>query len=99
MKRIDHVAIQVNNVKESVSWYLDNFDCMILYCDDTWAFLQFDNIKLALVLESEHPLHIAFKVNKINGVEHRDGSIGKYIEDNSGNKIELIQYEKEKEHN
>ena len=40
MQRIDHIAIQVDNVKESVSWYMDNYDCMIIYCDDTWAMLQ-----------------------------------------------------------
>tara|TARA_R100000030_G_scaffold694_1_gene711 strand:+ start:96 stop:380 length:285 start_codon:yes stop_codon:yes gene_type:complete len=92
MKRIDHIALQVNNVKESVAWYMDNYDCMILHCDDTWGYLQFDNIKLALVTEGEHPPHIAFEVDEVDGVKHRDGSVSKYIEDNSGNKIELIKY-------
>lgn len=98
MQRIDHIAIQVDNVKESVAWYMDNYDCMIIYCDDTWAMLQFDNIKLALVVEDQHPYHIAFSVDEIEWedhiMEHRDGSVSKYIEDPSGNKIEIIKYKK-----
>ena len=62
------------------------------------AFLQFDNIKLALVTEDEHPYHIAFSVDEIEWedhiMEHRDGSVSKYIEDPSGNKIEIIKYKK-----
>ena len=92
MKSIDHIALQVDNIKESVAWYVVNYNCMILYCDDTWAFLQFDNIKLALVTEDEHPYHIAFEVDEVEGKKHRDGSVSKYIEDPSGNKIELIKY-------
>ena len=51
MKSIDHIALQVNNIKESVAWYVVNYNCMILHCDDTWAFLQFDNIKLELEIK------------------------------------------------
>ena len=67
MKKIDHIAIQVNNIKESVAWYHDNYDCTIIHSDDTWAFLQFDIIKLALVTEDEHPYHIAFEVDEVDG--------------------------------
>ena len=35
MKSIDHITLQVNNIKESVAWYVVNYDCMILHCDDT----------------------------------------------------------------
>ena len=92
MKKIDHIAIVVNDIKESVAYYVDNHDCMILHCDESWGYLQFDNIKLALVLKDEHPPHIAFEVDEVEGKTHRDGSISKYIEDPSGNKIELIEY-------
>ena len=74
---------------------------IVVYCDDTWAMLQFENIKLALVVKEEHPPHIAFEVDKMDddwpmkGKLHRDGSISKYVEDPSGNKIELIEYPKE----
>ena len=92
MKKIDHIAIVVNDIKESVAYYVDNHDCMILHCDESWGYLQFDNIKLALVLKDEHPPHIAFEVDEVEGKTHRDGSVSKYIEDPSGNKIELIEY-------
>ena len=92
MKKIDHIAIVVNDIKESVAYYVDNYDCMILHCDESWGYLQFDNIKLALVLKDEHPPHIAFEVDEVKGKTHRDGSVSKYIDDPSGNKIELIEY-------
>ena len=92
MKKIDHIAIVVNDIKESVAYYVDNYDCMILHCDESWGYLQFDNIKLALVLKDEHPPHIAFEVDGVEGKTHRDGSVSKYIDDPSGNKIELIEY-------
>ena len=101
MKKIDHIAIVVNDIKESVAYYVDNHDCMILHCDESWGYLQFDNIKLALVLKDEHPPHIAFEVDEIENkyptygmLQHRDGSISKYIEDPSGNHIEIIEYPK-----
>ena len=92
MKKIDHIAIVVDDIKESVAYYVDNYDCMILHCDESWGYLQFDNIKLALVLKDEHPPHIAFEVDEVEGKTHRDGSVSKYIDDPSGNKIELIEY-------
>ena len=33
------------------------------------------------------------EVDEVEGKKHRDGSVSKYIEDPSGNKIELIKYE------
>ena len=92
MKKIDHIAIVVNDIKESVAYYVDSHNCMILHCDESWGYLQFDNIKLALVLKDEHPPHIAFEVDEVEGKTHRDGSVSKYIDDPSGNKIELIEY-------
>ena len=96
MKKIDHIAIVVNDIKESVAYYVDNHDCMILHCDESWGYLQFDNIKLALVLKDEHPPHIAFEVDEVEGKTHRDGSVSKYIEDPSCNNIEIIKYENKK---
>ena len=55
---------------------------------------------VALVVDDEHPFHIAFEV-KDPGIEstlHRDGSISRYIKDPSGNSIELIKYPQETKH-
>jgi catechol 2,3-dioxygenase-like lactoylglutathione lyase family enzyme len=99
--KIDHIALQVDDVKESVDYYVDEYGCSIIYCDDTWAFLQFENIKLALVVEDEHPYHIAFETDEkgvLNGTLHRDGSVSKYVKDPSGNTIELIKYPTKTKH-
>ena len=100
MDKIDHIALQVNDIKESVEYYTSNYDCSIIFKDDYWAFLQFDNIKLALIIEDQHPHHISFAVDEIEWVdhitEHRDGSVSKYVQDPSGNNIEIISYKKDK---
>ena len=102
--KIDHIAIQVDDISVSVDLYVDKLGCCIEYCDDTWALLKFDNIKLALVIQQEHPNHIAFETNMLihsdkNPVKvHRDGSSSMYIKDLSGNMIELIKYPKQTKH-
>ena len=99
--KIDHIAIQVNDIDESVKYYTD-YGASIIYQDKTWAFLQFDNIKLALVVEDEHPYHIAFEVDLLpytkNVTKHRDGSISYYVKDPSGNTVEIIKYPDKKKH-
>ena len=94
------MPITVDDVRESADWYVENHGCSIIYCDDTCKMLQFQNIKLRLVVDDEHPFHIAFEV-KDPGIEstlHRDGSISRYIKDPSGNSIELIKYPQETKH-
>tara|TARA_B100001123_G_scaffold343857_1_gene390604 strand:- start:422 stop:733 length:312 start_codon:yes stop_codon:yes gene_type:complete len=96
LDHIDHIAIQVKNIKNALDWYLKNFKCKEIYSDKTWAFIEFDNMKLALVTEKEHPPHFAIINNKINldkqAVKHRDDSVSKYIKDIDNNSIELIKY-------
>ena len=40
---IDHIAIQVNDIKKSVEFYTNRFKCKVLYQDDSWCFLEFEN--------------------------------------------------------
>ena len=98
LDKIDHIAIQVKNIKSSLNWYLENFNCEEIYSDDSWAFLKFGNTKLALVTNSQHPAHFAIlneaiNIHQTNVVKHRDNSISKYIRDIDGNFLELIKYE------
>ena len=93
MESIDHIAIVVTNIKNAVNWYTKNRDCEVIYQNETWADLQFENIKLALVLPQDHPPHIAFIDESIEGTEHRDGSESIYEHDTFGNIIEKIKYE------
>ena len=96
LDKIDHIAIQVNDIKKSLNWYLKNFRCKKIYSDNTWAFIEFNNIKLALVKKEEHPSHFAVVDDNITMKEdikkHRDNSISKYIDDPDKNKIELIKF-------
>jgi len=99
LDKIDHIAIQVKNIEESISWYEIKFNCKRLYADESWGLIQFNNIKLALVISSQHPNHFAVIDNLIyldsESKKHRDGSVSKYIKDNDNNIIELLSYQNE----
>ncbi len=94
MSRLDHIAIQVENPREAAHWYIDNFGAELLYVDDSWGFVKFENIKLAFVVKNQHPAHFAFEVDELEGGKtHRDGSRSIYKADPWGNIYELIKYE------
>lgn len=91
---LDHIAIPVQDIAAAVDWYKREFRCEVSYQDDTWAFLKFGNIKLALVIPSQHPAHIAFvspEAEKFGTLKtHRDGTRSCYVKDPSGNSIEIM---------
>ena len=93
---LHHVAIQVKDIVTSTDFYKITFDARVEYQDETWALLSIGSeTKLALVLKESHPTHIAIvtpiaSVYKEELKEHRDGVRYKYIEDPSGNTIEII---------
>jgi catechol 2,3-dioxygenase-like lactoylglutathione lyase family enzyme len=91
---IDHIAIPVEDVASAVDWYTRTFQCEVTYRDDTWAFLKFGNIKLALVIPSQHPAHIAFvspEADKFGALKlHRDGTRSCYVKDTEGNSVEIM---------
>ena len=93
----DHVAINVEDVNNTVEWYTHSLGATIDYIDDTWAMLDVNGTKLALTVESQHPPHLAFRVEDISDLgadyrEHRDGSCYVYKDDPDGNTIELIYW-------
>jgi catechol 2,3-dioxygenase-like lactoylglutathione lyase family enzyme len=94
LDRIDHIAITIKNIKESIDWYQKHFKCKVVYEDETWAYLEFGNIRLALVVASQHPSHIAFQVENAAKygalTSHRDGTKSVYIHDPAGNTIEMV---------
>ncbi len=91
---IHHVAISVKDVKAAVEWYTRTFQCKVSYQDDTWAFLEFANLKLALVIPSQHPPHLAFvsaEAEKFGTLKpHRDGTRSCYVTDPAGNSVEIM---------
>jgi catechol 2,3-dioxygenase-like lactoylglutathione lyase family enzyme len=90
---LDHIAIPVQDVAAAVDWYTKTFRCEVSYQDDTWAFLKFGNVKLALVIPSQHPAHIAFvspEAEKFGELKtHRDGTRSCYLRDPAGNAVEI----------
>lgn len=100
---LDHVAVPSHDIAASVRWYVQRFGATVLYQDGTWAFLQFANVKLAIVTPTQHPPHVAVEVSESRladaaGAEgkpidrHRDGTTGIYVSDPFGNAVELICY-------
>ncbi|HQX50695.1 MAG TPA: VOC family protein [Planctomycetaceae bacterium] len=91
---LHHIAISVDNIATAVDWYRSTFQCEIAYQDDTWAFLKFANLHLALVLPNQHPPHIAFVTPRAAQFgelkAHRDGTRSIYISDPAGNAVELM---------
>jgi len=97
--KLDHIALKSNNISLDVEWYKKTTNAEVLYQDDTWALMSFeDSSKLALVTPTQHPQHIAFIWSSepdSRFKEHRDGSKSFYEKDPSGNIIEWIWYPKE----
>ena len=100
---IDHVAVPTNDVPRAVAFYRDRFGGEVLYADETWAFIRMGDVKLALVTPTQHPPHVALRVDERQLKEaaesageeiesHRDGTRGIYLSDPDGNAVELICY-------
>jgi len=100
---LDHVAVPSHNIGASVRWYVEALGASVLYQDGTWAFLKLGQGKIALVTPSQHPPHMAVRVDEETLAaaaleagkpidSHRDGTQGIYIGDPDGNQVELICY-------
>ena len=97
---IDHIAINVDDIEAAVEWYKNNLNLDPVYEDKSWAMLTDGKTKLALTLPTQHPPHIAVKVNDLNSFPgklsdistHRDGSSYLYLKDPWGNTIEWVFY-------
>lgn len=94
---LHHVAISVNDIAAAVGWYIGHFKCRVGYQDATWALLEFANTKVALVIPSQHPPHIAFAsddAEKFGTLKpHRDGTRSVYVTDPAGNSVEIMARE------
>ena len=100
----DHVAQRVPDVAEAIAWQQRTIPgTTILYQDDTWGLVESGGAKLAFVLASQHPDHLAFRVGADeleriaaeNGVAiatHRDGPRGVYLQGPGSLQTEIIHY-------
>lgn len=91
---LHHVAIPVVSVAAVVEWYTKTFKCRVLYQDESWGFLEFANIRIALVVPDQHPPHLAFvsdEAERFGALKtHRDGTRSVYVRDPAGNSVEIM---------
>jgi hypothetical protein len=107
--RFDHVAHQVPDVAEAISWWRANVgDVEVLYQDDTWGLVEAGGLRMAFVMADEHPGHVAFRVpperleelavrHGREAVVHRDGSRSFYVDGPGETGVEIISYPVEDE--
>lgn len=101
--KIDHVAITVANMEESIKWYEENLEATALYSDETWGILEVGNTKIALMTGDKHKPHIAFRVEDMSRFDldevkvHRDGVLYVYREDPDGNCVEWVCYKQRRD--
>ena len=48
--KLDHIAINVSDIKKSIEWYVQNLSASVDYEDQTWAMLNVNNTRLALTI-------------------------------------------------
>ena len=95
--KLDHIAINSEDIKKSIQWYQKTLQTEVIYCDDTWALLDCNGLRIALISKSQHPPHFAITVPSLDHFPepdkikyHRDGSAYLYVQDPDGNTIEYI---------
>lgn len=102
MDKIDHIALEVEDVGVAIDTMKKNFTFDVIERYDDWAIIQFDNIKVALVTKGKHPPHVAFSVKNRDDLldfpgkvmHHRDGTSSVYVMNIPGNWVEYIFYPK-----
>jgi len=97
LDKLHHVALAVSSIEDAIAWYTGTLRCRVVYQDETWAMLELDNVRLALVTRDQHPPHIGFMrpdAERFGRLRpHRDGTRSVYIQDPSGNAVEILQDE------
>ena len=105
MDIIDHIGIRVDDLREAERWYLERLKAEVTFRSDKYIRLKVGNTNIALIDKVYYPwAHVAILVEDKEDlpkqgykVEHRDGTIGVYVEDPFGNYLEYIWYAPEHE--
>jgi len=98
---VDHITVLVDDLDESEKWYIAKLGAEVTHSQDNYRRLRLENTNIALLDRKFNPKpHIGILCEDISDlpqdgerIEHRDGTIGVYVEDNSGNYIEFIHYD------
>ena len=104
MKKVDHIAILVDNLEISQSWYEKHCQAMLIFKDEKYRRMQMGNTTIALIDKKHYKhAHIGILVEDYSQlpsdlgqiVQHRDGTTGCYVNDPDGNMVEFIHYNEE----
>ena len=104
---VDHIAIRVSDLDVAQKWYEDMLGAELQFKDQFYRRMLLNNTTLALIDENRYPSdHIGVLVEDIAQLpnvgtrnEHRDGTIGVYVEDPFGHTVEYIWYAPETKSN
>jgi len=98
---VDHIALRVGDLEEAERWYTTHLDGKVTFRDPKYIRMKLSNTNIALI-DEKHYEHQHFGIlvekkenlSKLEGirVEHRDGTIGVYVNDPFGNYLEYIWY-------
>jgi catechol 2,3-dioxygenase-like lactoylglutathione lyase family enzyme len=92
---IHHVAIPVLRIDEEIEWlFRSELYFRTEYKDSTFALLNFANVRVSLVVPSQHPSHIAISrpdAARFGELKrHRDDTQSVYVQDPFGNWWEIL---------
>ncbi|MAH83856.1 MAG: glyoxalase [Rhodospirillaceae bacterium TMED8] len=92
---LHHIALCVDDLTVAIDWYSSKLQAVTLYQDDTWALMEVNGTRIAFVIPSQHPPHIAFECDEAEKygplTGHRDGTSSVYVEDPFGNTVEILK--------
>ena len=103
MYDVDHIAIRVSDLDKAQEWYEEFLGAKLQYKDQYYRRMLLNNTTLALIDENRYPSnHIGVLVEDFNQlpnvgtrIEHRDGTVGVYVQDPFGHTVEYIWYSAE----
>jgi hypothetical protein len=100
----DHVAQHVPDIGAAMDWWQQMVPgATVVYADETWGLLEAGGVRIAFVMQDQHPDHLAFKVSADelermaaeHGATialHRDGSRSFYVPAPGDRNIEVVAY-------
>ena len=101
----DHVAVESTSIERDIAFFQETLPGLqVLHSDPTWGFLSAAGVKMALVTPTQHPPHIAFRVDSRQELQdlagrnnadiaiHRDNSESFYLQAPGGAWVEIVYY-------
>mgnify|MGYP003608165434 CR=1 FL=1 len=95
LTEIQHICINVSDIKKNSNWYLTSFECELVSESNFHATLRFKNIFLTLTLPSYERGHIGFVKNDAAAfgelADNLEGGLSTAISDPTGNMVEIVK--------